>query len=313
MGNITVVDGAKMSDLKITHENETYSLTSFIRKNIKMPATDRILINADQSANLIRNVFTDSDETDDGINIGYIPADILISKTLPILNMEIVADEFKNDNGSLLVRKSVQVNILENYGYTNNGFKVYGTISLNSSLLVNNKYDDVIISSIISSDKDDNLCIFSLAMAIPSQNYVVEDLTEGYHLGLIGPEEFDEMFVQLMRWYAIEVSLLNPLVKNVLSKHNTEVNNHTYTKYSTKKKPKKYIKVHYVNKIDIDDEINKVKKERGFNRHTLIWYQIGHWRTYKSGKKVFIKPCWKGPLRLIKDTNTQDRVIAQAE
>ena len=28
-----------------------------------------------------------------------------------------------------------------------------------------------------------------------------------------------------------------------------------------------------------------------------LWYVIGHWRTYSSGKKIFIKGYWKGPER----------------
>ena len=41
--------------------------------------------------------------------------------------------------------------------------------------------------------------------------------------------------------------------------------------------------------------------------------QIGHWRTIKSGAKIFIKPCWKGPLRDVKVTLTErERIIVQA-
>ena len=36
-------------------------------------------------------------------------------------------------------------------------------------------------------------------------------------------------------------------------------------------------------------------------RHALLWHVIGHWRTYKSGKKVFVQPYWKGALREVKN------------
>ena len=44
----------------------------------------------------------------------------------------------------------------------------------------------------------------------------------------------------------------------------------------------------------------------------MLWYVAGHWRTYKDGRKIFIKPHWKGPLRDSKNKigiETRERVI----
>ena len=73
----------------------------------------------------------------------------------------------------------------------------------------------------------------------------------------------------------------------------------------------KYIKVHVIN----SDEMNAAMfgESKTYTRRALVWYVIGHWRTIKSGAKIFIKPCWKGPLRDVKVTLTErERIIVQA-
>ena len=51
---------------------------------------------------------------------------------------------------------------------------------------------------------------------------------------------------------------------------------------------------------------------REYERHTLVWYVIGHWRNYGSGKRVFIQPYWKGALRNLKmSLDGRDREIVR--
>ena len=82
------------------------------------------------------------------------------------------------------------------------------------------------------------------------------------------------------------------------------------TKKNGKKRPLRYIKRHIIN---ADDFTEKLHGNRSFQRHTLVWYVIGHWRAYSNGKKVFIKPYWKGALRDTKSANAREREIVLEE
>lgn len=109
----------------------------------------------------------------------------------------------------------------------------------------------------------------------------------------------------IQAWYGIQIALLHPVVKSVFNKPRTETVKTTSTKHC-KKRRTAYIKRHVINAEDIKMAITSASIER----HTLVWYVIGHWRTYKSGCKVFVQPYWKGPLRIIKrNIDDRERII----
>ena len=70
----------------------------------------------------------------------------------------------------------------------------------------------------------------------------------------------------------------------------------------------KYIKVHYLEPQELDKALygecdeseNANGLKRATKRRALVWYVIGHWRTRGNGKKIFVRPYWKGALREIK-------------
>jgi len=105
----------------------------------------------------------------------------------------------------------------------------------------------------------------------------------------------------IQAWYGVQIALLHPVVKSVFNKPRTETVKTTNSKHS-KKRRTAYIKRHVINADDIKIAMTSANIER----HTLVWYVIGHWRTYKTGCKVFVQPYWKGPLRIIKQ-NIDDR------
>ena len=109
----------------------------------------------------------------------------------------------------------------------------------------------------------------------------------------------------IQAWYGIQIALLHPFVKSVFNKPRTETVKTTRTKHS-KKRRTAYIKRHVINAKDVKFAMASASVER----HTLVWYVIGHWRTCKSGCKVFVQPYWKGPLRIIKQNiDDRERVI----
>ena len=79
-----------------------------------------------------------------------------------------------------------------------------------------------------------------------------------------------------------------------------------------KRRVVRYIKKHVITAEDLEQ--TSFKGKSGFTRHTPIWYVIGHWRHYSDGKKVFIKPYWKGEMRHLRiDLDGREREIVIEE
>jgi len=103
----------------------------------------------------------------------------------------------------------------------------------------------------------------------------------------------------LASFYSVNVGLLNPVIQEVYQKKTSRIaqESHTFKKYPDKKKKIRYVKKHLITMLDVEHEFAK----RGFVRKSMIWYVTGHWREYKSGKRIFIQGYWKGALRHSKD------------
>ena len=112
----------------------------------------------------------------------------------------------------------------------------------------------------------------------------------------------------LITWYGIQIALLHPTVKDVFQNPMSEA---IYTPAGKKGKHRRfvrYIRRHVINADDIHQATCCSSRE--FERHTLVWYVIGHWRHYADGKRVFIQPYWKGALRQLKmSLDGRDRSI----
>lgn len=117
------------------------------------------------------------------------------------------------------------------------------------------------------------------------------------------------VYAYMATWYGIQVALLHPTVQEVFRHPRMErVYDPEAAKKGKHKRITRYVKKHVINA----DEVKRAAcgENREFNRHTLIWYVIGHWRHYASGKKVFIQPYWKGALRHLKvDVDGRKREI----
>jgi hypothetical protein len=134
------------------------------------------------------------------------------------------------------------------------------------------------------------------------QRRAYESMVTGTHVG--------QGFISMLEtWYGIQIALLHPLVKDVFSKPRTvPLNTGSAKAKNCGKRRVRYVKKHVIN----PGQIEKALCGGGAVRHTLVWYVIGHWRKFADGRKVFIKPYWKGALREIKRSMTdREREIAQ--
>lgn len=117
-------------------------------------------------------------------------------------------------------------------------------------------------------------------------------------------------------WYGVQIALLHPVIKEVFrTPRTTPLKQPRKSKKRTKTKAKvRYIKNHTINTGELNDLLYRESQSRGFNRKTLVWYVIGHWRKQRTGKTIFIKPYWKGALRATKTAAGQrEREIAQIQ
>lgn len=98
-------------------------------------------------------------------------------------------------------------------------------------------------------------------------------------------------------WYAIQVTLLNPLIQFRTKEGKIAVQQKSRS--GKKKSPKiKYYKTIYIESEELDQFFDKKEDENGKTHyHCLMWYVTGHWRHYANGKKVFIQGYWKGEGR----------------
>ena len=96
-------------------------------------------------------------------------------------------------------------------------------------------------------------------------------------------------------WYVLQYTLLVPLIREYIS--TTKICDPRH-KPTNKKKFTEY-RINFT-KIKRNIAINPHKDSAEAKGHTIkkpIWYVTGHWREYKSGKRVFIQGYWKGPER----------------
>lgn len=112
----------------------------------------------------------------------------------------------------------------------------------------------------------------------------------------------------LNTWYGVQIALLHPNVRDVFSNPTLRKVKEGKRGDRQHKRVTKYVKKHVLNAKEIED----ASKCRGkYERKTLVWYVIGHWRCYKDGHKVFIQPYWKGVLRKLKmDLDNRERLLA---
>lgn len=87
----------------------------------------------------------------------------------------------------------------------------------------------------------------------------------------------------------------------IITIFNDKKNNYVYDEKEhkevirkSKSKSKKRSNVTYINHKTITiHKSENTETNKSYERHTESWIQRGHWRTYKSGKKVWIKECVK--------------------
>lgn len=233
-------------------------------------------------------------------NIRNVPSDIAFMGTIPIMDMVIIMKRSDhNEKYRIVIFPDYQEKI------RNSGFEEKIRIG---SVVADFGDNDLVISN-IDVCKGESSFIFEEKFGYKLPEFILDCITED-----ITDDKAKHLYsVILSIWYVIQLSCLYPVIKIFSNKPKTTVYETKETKSKNRKTRRKikYIKKHIMNINDIDDTINKISttSSGNYNRKTFCWYVTGHWRTYKSGKKVFIKPYWKGLLRESKNSEIREREL----
>jgi hypothetical protein len=258
--------------------------------------SDEIKLTGDEDSRLIKL-------WEKGTEDVSIPSDLFFANTIPLLDCRIIVDETCRENGHVVPYRVVV-------------FPDYAEL-----IQLAEENEPVNVGAIVNNPVIGPCCFTPFYVVKGVDSIMFSGV--GYHgvpeenirkaQATMTMQDLSQMAISFLEtWYGIQIALLHPTMREMFRHPKTAPDTKYLPVHSTKRKNRvKYIKVHIIN----SDEMNAAMfgESKTYTRHALVWYVIGHWRTIKSGVKVFIKPCWKGPLRDVKVTLAErERVIVQA-
>lgn len=212
-----------------------------------------------------------------------VKADFIIGNTIPMQDIEIRCENF---SCQFIIYK--QHEIMEQFK-NDHPFFIAGEIKITSNIKVEDKPRQIISYSPLLILKQD-MCV-SITGSIVTIPMLFENVDER------SLSEFAECLkacreMSITIWLGIQLALLNPVIKERTRIETVPDLNNNSTKKG-KKGPKRYVK-----KVTIGDISDMNFGPQRKNHITEpFWWVTGHWREYKSGKKIFIQGYWKGPFR----------------
>lgn len=230
----------------------------------------------------------------------HIPSDLFFAKTIPLTDCVIEIDESKDlPNGKIAKARVIcfpnYIELIDkaNTEQSENMFEV--------GLIVIYQNEIPICFSVFGICRGIDSLIHKMPFGLfpqvtltnPNQTYQLNSLVVSF----------------LETWYGLQIALLHPDVKEVF-KNPHRVSEETTNKKDYKKKKRfvRYVRKHFITLQDLEEHAHTKEAESKYKRKCLVWYVIGHWRTYKNGTKTFIQPHWKGVLRNIKkETDVEPR------
>ena len=278
-------------DFNLYADNDILSKCEKILKESK--ATDRIVIkNEDEFESILEYGKKVSVK-----NITDALADIIIGGTVPIKDMIINLPQ--SDSANIDVRVIVNNENMIAESYSKDGASrvlYYKPVTDNDK-----DYVMLVIGFYYKSDGKP-LKVSSL----PPYNETTETkrwYDEGSH------DSFEAGYKLYVLWYAIQLALLNPVVRDIIKINGNDAIDISTRKAGKNKKGKRVIK--YVKRHEIDiNELKAFNESRIYRRSMTLWHVTGHYREYKDGHKIFIKPYWKGADRdKLNNAETVERKI----
>ena len=224
--------------------------------------------------------------------IVYIPSDLFFAKTIPLKDCVIEIDETALfQNGKVCKARIIVFDDYEKL--VEAAEREQSEDAFNVAIFIAYQDDEPIWFKVFAVCRGvDNLVAHTCFGKFPNVVFYREDMR--YAL-----EQLSISFLET--WYGIQIALLHPDVKDVFKNPQRFIENKSSDKVQKKKRRVvRYIRKHYITLTELETYANTKEAEKKYKRKCLVWHVIGHWRTYKNGTKVFIKPYWKGVLRKVK-------------
>ena len=222
------------------------------------------------------------------IDTSFVPNDLLIQKTIPIKDVI-----FKLSENETYVKSSIRIVFYND--------QLYVQLTMIDKLSTA-FYFKVEFDSTVGLFVDTRIVYLDSDEAHYAKTFMANSLNEWLDLG----DEitlFCDNIIQM--WYVFQILLLNPEIKksDILKSRGKEKVNLRHNKNESKKRKAKYMKILYFN-----EDFFTSKKE--FERKTLCWYVIGHYRKHGDGR-TWVNGYWKGPMRHAKKNldDGRERVI----
>lgn len=306
---------------EISNKKRSELVTKMLRK-LRPQVTDKFEVDSDQITELYE--YLDLDMTNS--------ADILISNQIPVpyskikLNLtnekffsyvipQQLLTELRDMYTTRICPQNIDVFLFNEYDHKfADNAQILGFICLISNSIL----EDVIIFAIavIPGSNEINILDYPLYITshgkpvITSKNKLKENSIK------FAAKLFDKEFARA--WYMIQFMLLNPMI------HDEYINKaHRRSSMSSplpiaddpKPQPPRHVSPIKIVTHDIKDILTKqyssVNRElhRKNCRHSMCWYVRGHYRNYKSGKRIYIKPSWRGPMSQMKRIQARENII----
>lgn len=242
------------------------------------------------------------DRADELPPTGEINADIILSGIIPIYDMLLETTTEKKRGEILYARVMIRPDLTEMLDQLSGEIYV-GLLMLYTEII---KY---VIPFKISIDSD--------YIIFPDEYGIVASTSEEADFYMNNPDvvalyDISDWKSYMDLWYGTTWVILHPIAKYVIQK-NSESSDYKndIDPPSSSSEPTviKYVRSIVITEKDfehVESAIRKIKKD--------CWAVTGHKRVYsKTGKVIFIKPYWKGPLRDLKMHDTRIRELIYEE
>lgn len=317
------------SRLKVSVLAESENTKLLKRLDAQKPS-DAIRLNHVSDMKLI-HLWEDNVTDSKGDQRKTIPSHIFFAETIPLMDCQITIDERKAfPNGKLV---NYRVAIFPDYANALHAAGYDETVPVGAVILSEGSHQLIFPIDVVKGV--DGLMMGSLGF----RNTTSKQVEKGANSA--GLNTIMNLGASLLEtWYGLQIALLHPVVRTIFTNSrrvaamsDTEpVQGKQKSKLPSKPAKRKvmYIKEYIINAAELDEAIfgkadgttiDTIKPDatnpgtpepRQQKRHALIWYVIGHWRSYADGRRIFIKPYWKGELRELKmSSEAREREIAQ--
>lgn len=281
-------------DTRLTYDENTL----FWLKSQETMPTDEIVLETFEDGKKLSTFWMPPGYTSKGT-----PADLIFNKTVPLTDIVLNFRQFGKLEGKY-IPVSFRVFLYDDYQRIVDKVKsIKDSIAIIGGIIPRFKYEtkkskkqkerQVAYPICIGSDTD-FLMVINTAYKNCDRSEVVAFPIHALHTWNT---------VILNTFYGCQLALLNPIIEKVFvkAKEHPIEERKISNGQSNKQRKIMYIKRYYIRESEIVKTIDSYKTH---NMRCPLWWVIGHRRSYKSGKTIWIAGYWKGADRhKVKDLN----------